>query len=157
MKEILEGNLNNAIEEINLTATKTYEGNTHLDEKTQVWKMSDEEFEKLCSISEDEWKDDWGWWRSAKGANLGIVTNRYSINGHYITAWDGSFRKEMMEENKNISPADRYYSKRKYDNLLRYFCDEIGASTEKNVCALATDLAMQNGISMSELLKKYQG
>jgi len=46
---------------------------------------------------------------------------------------------------------------REYNNLLEYFCDEIGASMEKHICALAVDLAMINGITMGELFRKYQG
>lgn len=46
---------------------------------------------------------------------------------------------------------------REYDYLTEYMCDEIGASMEKNVCALAVDLARINNITMGELFTKYQG
>ena len=44
-----------------------------------------------------------------------------------------------------------------YKDLLEYFCEELGASTEKNVCALAVDLAKYNGLTLSELFKIYGG
>lgn len=40
---------------------------------------------------------------------------------------------------------------------IAYLCDEIGASTEKNVCACTVDLAQQNNMTLSELFKKYLG
>jgi hypothetical protein len=46
---------------------------------------------------------------------------------------------------------------REYDHLLQYLCDEIGASVEKNVMALAMDLAKMNGLTLAQLFKKYQG
>ena len=43
------------------------------------------------------------------------------------------------------------------DNLLSYLCDEVGASTFKNVCALTIDLAKYNNMKLSELFEIYQG
>jgi hypothetical protein len=87
---------------------------------------------------------------------MGIVNKRYSINHHYINAWDGAGREDQEEENKSLSLDDRWVEPRKYHDLLEYFCEEIGASTEKKVTALAIDLAKQNNMKMSELFKKYQ-
>ena len=148
MKEILGDNLKQAFTDLNINATKTYQSkNNQLNDFNQVWELSDEDFNRLNSINDSEWKDNWGWWRSAKGSNMGYADIRYNINNHYIYAWDGISR--FKERN--------YYCGRKYDTLLQYFCNELGASTERNVCALAVDLAKYNKITMSELFKKYQG
>lgn len=88
---------------------------------------------------------------------MGSIHVRYNINNHYIKAWDGSYRKDIIEDNKSCLPDDRYWLERKYSNLLKYFCDEIGASTVRNVCALAVDEVRQNRIAMSESFRKYQG
>jgi hypothetical protein len=64
-----------------------------------------------------------------------------------ILAWDGVYRENHKD----------YFRDRKYPTLLCYFCDEIGASTEKNVCAIAVDLAALNNMTMAELFQKYQG
>lgn len=42
-------------------------------------------------------------------------------------------------------------------DILIYLCDEIGASTERNVCACTIDLAQQNNLTLAELFKKYLG
>lgn len=146
MIEILGGDLENAFFSLGINAKKTYEGNTYLDDKTQVWEISDEDFNKLYNIKDKDWNDDWGWWRYAKGSNMGLIWKRYNINKHYIKAWDGNYRENHKDK----------YQDRNYDNLLRYFCDEIGASTETNVTALAIDLARQNNMSLSELFQKFQ-
>jgi hypothetical protein len=45
----------------------------------------------------------------------------------------------------------------KYETLTEYMCDEIGASMESNVCALAVDLARANGLTMAKLFEIYEG
>lgn len=160
MKEILGGELDKAFQELRINAKKTYEiKNKHWEycELYQVWELSDEDFEQICNIPDNEWKDDWGWWRYALGSNMCNPFSRYNINHHYLLAWDGDSRLNFLEENKTLKPEDRYYDERKYNSLLQYFCNEIGASTERNVCAVAVDLATINGITMSELFRKYQG
>lgn len=156
MVEILGGSLEKVLNQFNIIAIKTYEGLTHFDSKTQIWELEDVDFKKLCDISNDEWKEDYGWFRCSKGSNMGEVNRRYNINNHYITAWDGSGREKQEEENRRLSPDDRWFEPRKYHDLLQYFCEELGASTEKNVTALAIDLARQNNMKLSELFKKYQ-
>lgn len=159
MKEILGDNLEKAMEVFNITARKTYQGSREDTDFRQVWELEDNEFEKLCNLSDDDWENNniEGWWRHAEGSNKGLVDRRYNINHHYIMAWDGYGREEQEEENKKLPVDDRWIELRKYHDLLEYFCEEIGASTEKNVTALAIDLAKQNNMKLSELFKKYQG
>jgi len=147
MVEILGGELN--LSELGIVTTKTYNG-----EYYKVWEVSDEDFITMCNTSDKDWKDEWGWWRSAKGSNAGEVTKRFNINHHYIKAWDSVGREEVMEEE---DPEDRWFPNREYSDLLEYFCEEMGSSMEKNVCALAVDLAAQNNMTMAELFKKFQG
>lgn len=141
MKEILGGDLKLAFEETGIKAKMTYQ---NVDKGYEVWELSDKKFEKLCSIKDEDWKDDWGWWRSAECSNMGYVDVSLKINNHSIWAWSGSNYEED-------------YENKEYDNLLEYFCYELNASQPSNVCALAVDLAQQNNITMSELFKKYVG
>lgn len=67
---------------------------THWREEYQVWLLSKEDFDNICAIDNDDWKDDWGWWRHAYGSNLGAVDCAYVINGEKLMAWDGLQRKE---------------------------------------------------------------
>jgi hypothetical protein len=145
MKEILGGELDKAFIDLSINAKKTYEGNTFLDDKTQIWELSDEDFERICEFDDKTWKDNWGWWRSAEGSNMSNPISRFNVNHHYMKAWDSNNRLEGL----------KYF--RDYKNLLGYICDEIGASQPRNVCALAVDLAKINNMKLGELFKKYQG
>lgn len=159
MKEILGAELDLAFKELGIPATKTYEvEKLHYEyqEKFQVWEMSDEDYERICNMGDAGWKEDWGWWRGAEGSNLGFVHRRYNINGHYIIAWDGR-HADWEKENKTLKPDDRWPMERKYDYLTQYYCDEIGASTDRNITALSVDLARQNNMKMSELFRRFQG
>ncbi|MDF2841770.1 MAG: hypothetical protein K0R00_196 [Herbinix sp.] len=154
VKEILGGKLDNALPFLKINANKTYQSK---DNGYQVWELADEEYEKLCQVTYEQWGDQEGWWRCAESSNMGDVCRRYNANHHYLLAWDGYGRKDREEENKSLSPDDRYSVPRKYCNLTEYFSEEIGVCMEKNICALSIDLAKQNGITLSELFRKYQG
>ncbi len=60
MIEILGGDLDLAFKELNINAIKTYQGESKFYYKFQVWELNEDDFEKLCSISENDWKYEWG-------------------------------------------------------------------------------------------------
>jgi hypothetical protein len=121
------------------------DGNSRIP-SISVYELTPEEFKIMCDDEDDNWSS-FGCWRWAKGSNMsGSQTARYNINGHYMTGWDGVYR----QGHKGFWP-------RKYSHLLEYTCHEIGASVEKNVVALAVDLAKMNGLTLAQLFKKYQG
>lgn len=155
MKEILGQQLDVAIRELGISATKTYEELTNSDYKHQVWEVKDKDFEILCNIDEDSWKSEWGWWRHSEGSNMDNSLSEFYINNQKITAWDGTSRIETNKEAEDED--DEYLFEREYSNLLEYFCDEMGASQPRNICALAVDLAKINNMTMSELFQVYQG
>ena len=133
--EILAGgSIEKAFKELNIPMTVTYSG-----EQYKVCEIEKSDFKTIADISEDEWKSNWGWWRSAKGSNMGTPYNFIKINGRDIICWEG----------------DGHCSD-EYNTLLDYMNKAIGASQPRNVCALAVDLARANGMSMSELFKIYQ-
>lgn len=181
--EILAGGkFANAVESLCLTSAKcTYRylpPPESYRESYQVWLLSQEDYDNICAINDDDWKENWGWWRYCSGSNVGSANHEYIIHGEKIMAWDGLERKEFIKECSECSdyylncktprkPTDVCFANgediaqclfpREYSDLLTYFCEEIGASTEKNVCALAVDLAKQNNLTLAELFKKYLG
>lgn len=167
MKEILGNNLEQVFNsEIN--GKRTYKGN-----KYEVWELSNEAFDELCNMPEKKFTELAGedaWWRSSDESNQGVPNSKYVINGKEIIAWDGYRRCEFYDEccedcddrtNGECEASDEDIEcccgARKYKTLSDYFCDEIGASQPRNVCALAVDLAKYNGITMGELFTKYEG
>jgi len=159
--------LENAFKELGINAKNTYRAkDLDYSDFQCVYELSEEDYNLLNGFSDSDywnpdnkpiWKDNWGWWRHAKGSNMTSGLRRYNINHHYINAWDGSGREDFEEENKSLPVDDRWYKPRKYDNLMQYFWNEIRASTEKNVTALATDLAKYNNLTLGQLFTKYVG
>jgi hypothetical protein len=139
--EIFAGDFDKAADELKLNARKTYDNGEY-----QVWEIDNADHGRICKFTDKEWHDDWGWWRSAIGSNLGSVNARYIINHHYINAWDGYSR----------TSGNRLWN-RQYNHFLQYFRDELGVSAESNVCAVSVDLAIQNNMTMTELFAKFQG
>ena len=161
MKEILGENLKKFFDNVDKDskhADITYAGN-----KYEVWQVSDELFEQMCKMSEEDfyklagWR---AWWRQSDGSNLGVPYITYFIKGKTIKAWECRDRSDWCygcqcdDEESCVECMD--YS-REFSSLLEYLCDEVGASVEKNVCACAMDLAKYNDMTMGELFTKYEG
>lgn len=166
MVEILGGEgLSNAFADLGVPATKTA---VSADGYWEVWELPESRFKELCKISDDDWKENWGWWRHAKGSNLGPVERSYIIRGKSLEAWDGRVRQDWYAE-YCLPCEDREefgcgamdedicdcYKERTYPDLLNYINNEIGASTEKNVTAICIDLAKQNGMTLAALVSEY--
>lgn len=142
VKEILGNNLKVFFDSIDSEyneAEITYAGNRY-----EVWEISDDLFKKICDMSEDEFvklAGDDAWWRSCDGSVLGVPDVKYKINGKEMIGWD----------------TEREWEHCRYNNLIEYLCIGMRASTEKNVCACATDLAKYNNMTMGQLFREYEG
>lgn len=143
MKEILAENLQSLFDNTSLIGVKTYRGKIY-----EVWQIPDDTFEFMCNMSDEEFKKlcPKGMWISADGSNMGYPTECFTINKKKLKCWD---RREELYSKK--------YRRTKYESLLEYLCENIGASQLRNVCALAVDLAKYNNMTMGELFTKYEG
>jgi hypothetical protein len=171
MKEIIGENMKNIFARFGIYPKETFSGSIGFWSDFKVWELDDAEFESLCNITEaqfERWSEEGAWWRYATGSNLGVPTNYFKVNSIEIKAWCGSYRddlykdyfEESEEEQELYTGPDDYVAVNmpyEYKNLFEYFCEELGASTEKNVCALAVDLAKYNGLTLSGLFKIYGG
>lgn len=164
--EILGGDgLYKAFKELGIKATRTYRGSDK--SYYEVWEVSNEDFKKLEYTL--DWKDEWGWWRYAKGSNMGTPFDFFTVNGKELIAWDGYIREDLRDDWADETDEEKaayHYSFKEYEEtqyphrystLTEYMCEELGVSTEKNVCALATDLARANGLTMAKLFELYEG
>ena len=164
--EILAGGgIKTAFKELGIKATRTYKGTdkTHY----QVWEIEKSDMLRLDEIS--EWPDHYGWWIYAKGSNMGTACSFFTVNGKELIAWDGPYREDLRDDwnDEPIEEKECYHysfkeyeeswKPHKYDTLSDYFCDELSASTARNVCALAVDLAKANGLSLAKLFEIYEG
>lgn len=168
MIEILTGRgFDKAVSDLGLAATRTYERNikSPFDEPYEVWEILNDDFDLLCSIPEENWHEDWGWWRHSTGSIMHTPNQVYEINGFRIIAWDGidrdSFKlnyckncEDRLSGDCKAEKADIAFccGERKYDNLFVYFECELGLTAYRNTCALAMDLAKYNNMKLSDLL-----
>lgn len=163
--EILCGaNVEKGFKALNIPITITYIG-----DKYKVAEVDKHDIKQLENLSEADWKNDWGWYRYAKGSNMPSPYDIYVVNGQMLIAWDGSQREDLCDEWKNLSDDEKKeynysfkkyedeYMPREYKTLTDYLSNELGASTKKNVCALTTDLAKANGTSIANLFKTFEG
>ena len=126
---------------------------TYKSDSYEVWEVNDAVFSVMCKQSNEEFykvagyidfdKNYFPWWRYSEGSVLFPPDEKVIINKEEIAGWKW---KESLDPNEVPE----------YSDLLSYLCNEIGASTEKNVCAVAKDLAKYNGMTMGELFTKLQ-
>ena len=165
MIEILGGDgIEYTFDDLNIKAKRTYESHYY-----EVWEMPEEEFKKLIAVTEEEWQDNYGWYRYADGSIMGPADTVFMVNKREMFAWDGIKRLYLSDEWKNedevektafyhsFTEYERFHMPRKYHKLTEYLLKEHGVSTEKNVCALAVDLAKANKMTLAELFKTYEG
>ena len=168
--EILGDKMHKVFKEYGISYTKTQskrcnpkkEHDTHYE----VYEISQNDMRKLEEVFEMPFGS---WWRYAKGCNLGTPFDFFTINGKELIAWGGPRRDDLRdmwdrepdEEKEAYNYSFHKYEEDtmpyKYETLTEYMCDEIGASTETNVCALAVDLARANGLTLARLFELYEG
>lgn len=146
MAEIYAGHMDQFFEKSGLTGTCTYRNVDKHGVKREVWEISEEDLETMSEMSEEEFAAIAGenaWWRYAKGSNMRKPTGTFFINGVEVKGW---------EARGNYG----YKARCSYESLMDYFCNHIGASQPRNVCALAVDMARHNNMSMGKLFNKLQ-
>jgi len=91
--------------------------------------------------------------------DISLDKNRYDENNleEYLEDLAVDYPEEKRTEVRERLEKYYFINKLRFDNLLSYFSEEWGVSTEKNICALAVDLAKMNEMTMSELFEKYVG
>lgn len=136
MAEIFGGNgLYMAFKALNIDAKRTYKS-SH-EPYYEVWELNKKDIKVLEEII--EWQNDWGWWRSAKGSNMGTPVDFFTVNGQFMIGW------ETQDGNDT------------YDSLMDYFHKGLSVGMESNMCALAVDLGRANGMTMSRLFQTFEG
>lgn len=144
MVEIYAGHMKRFFKKSGIKAKCTYTNDAGY--KKEVWEVQDDDFKKMCEMSDEEFTALAGndaWWRSASGCNLGDPNTEYNINGHTMLAWD-------VIGGVGLAPRNIYFS------FLDYTCNHIGVSQPRNVCAIAVSMAKYNNMTMGELFTKLQ-
>ena len=139
--EIIGSKLDLAFEELNIPATKTFNAN---DDSLQVWEIDDSEFNKLLIVSDDDWKVEYGWWRTGRSIYEGTADTEYTVNGNKMSGY--------TNDNVDEYSLDEY----NYDSYSDWLSNVMSLSTEKNISIHAYSLASDNNMTLTEFMKTYQ-
>jgi hypothetical protein len=146
--EILGGNLKEAMHYFYMpSARQTYKG-----ERFEVWKLSKEDFERLCDISDEAWEswcdenEAFAWFRAGRSIYEGCDLYEFDVNGEKMLGYLDRTCKTSVE----------HFTSCDYEDFTHYACKVLGHSTEKNITCLATSLADENDMTLAEFMTKYQ-
>ena len=168
--EILGDKMHKVFKKYGIEYTKTYskrcDPKKEYDTHYEVYEISQADMKRLEEVFEMPFGS---WWRYAKGSNMGTPFDFFTVNGKELMAWGGPSRDDLRDDwdaEPDEEKAAYHYSFKeyeetnypyRYDTLTGYMCDELGASMESNVCALAVDLARANGLTLGKLFELYEG
>lgn len=168
--EILGDGMIPMFKDLGISYKRTYNKRCNAKKKYdphyEVYEISQNDMKRLEEVV--NWPDS-PWWRWAKGSNMGTPFSLFTVNGKELIAWDGYKREDLRDDWADETDEEKaayHYSFKEYEEmqyphvystLTEYMCKELGVSTEKNVCALAVDLARANGMTMAQLFKAYEG
>lgn len=157
--QILGHNLADAIHDLNIKAELKYTtpttGKFEKLLKFEVWEMSQETFEVFCEIDDEDWKDDYGWWRYGERASEDF-SGQYIVNGHEMIGYPAE-EHAMDFPDTDDEEAEEKNEPASYSHFLQYLDYNQGLSTEKNITITAVSLAKANDMTLAEFMTKYYG
>ena len=169
--EILGNKMHKVFKEHNIEYTRTYSKRCNpkkeYDPHYEVYEISQNDLKRLEEVCE---LPDWSWWRWCKGSNMGTPFDFFTVNGKELIAWENIYKRDDLRDDWDAESDEEraayHYSFKEYEEtncphtyntLTEYMCEELHASNESNVCALAVDLAKANGFTMAKLFELYEG
>lgn len=175
MAEIIGENMSSVFDWLGIAPTKTFTGDIGSWHNFEVWELSADE---LCCLIDnfnaDANDEAWNsiepedkWWRYAEGSNQGVPQNEVVIKDTTIRAWINPYRRDWLEiEFEELPLEDKIeysgfedycnvWMPTNYENLMAYFHDEFHVGSEGNICALVTDLAAYNDMSIADIFRIY--
>ena len=168
--EILGSNMDPVFKSLGVNYKKTYCRNASFrnqDDYCEVYEIAQSD---MNSLGKEFYNGETGaWYHWCKGSNMGTAYEFFEINGRELIGWAGSHReylRDCWDDFDSETKAKYHYSfkeyensakPRKYDTLLDYIHDELCIFINRQVCALAVDLARANGMTMAKLFETYEG
>lgn len=127
--------IKSAFRELDIEATRIYKSTDepHID----VWEIEKSDLSKLEEAA--EWPKGWGWYKFAKGSNMGSACSFFTVNGQFMIGWDSVDGKDT------------------YDTLTDYLKDGIKTKNNDDICNAVIGLMRVNGMNMTKLFKTFQG
>lgn len=136
MAEILAGGgINRAFKALGIKAKRMYKSS--YEPAYEIWELGKNDLKTLDEAM--EWPEEFGWYKYAKGSNMGTAADFFTVNRQFMIGWETRDGKDT------------------YNTLMDYFGEGLGVYNESIICAYAVDLARVNGVSMGRLFQMYEG
>lgn len=155
MKEILVwGNPEEDFKRLGVSPNRTYYNNKRKYSDLSVYEVSDADYEILSNDDSDDLHETWrmGCWRYAEGASIQAGAESI-INGIKVESFTPRQCDGECEYEECIGDKCKNFN---YDTLLDFFLYALGVSAERNVAALAAEMAKENGLTVGELFTKLE-
>lgn len=138
---IIGGNgLDKAFSDLHIHASCLYHSKKYPD--YEVWELLPEDFEKIDFIKDEDWKQEWGWWRTGHCTLEGATENLIMVNGKPMYSYLPLTPKENLKDN--------------YIDFFEYLYKVFDLSTSYNRAYFATSLAKDNGMTLDEFMRTFQ-
>lgn len=142
MKEIVGQNIEKACQALGVNAVLEGHADFGWYGVCDVYQVDDEDYRRLCDVKDEDWPDDWGWWRHGHciydKQNVPLVV--YVVNGHTMA---GYYRRDKDEK--------------PYKNFISWCRWAMDISSLRNIIYFATSLAEHNGMTLVEFMRTFQG
>ena len=92
-----------AFQELGIKGTRTYKGSR--EPFYEVWEIEKSDLSTLEEYI--GWPDKWGWWRYAKGSNMGTACSFFAVNDFELIAWDGAARDNLRDDWDDMSNEEK--------------------------------------------------
>ena len=142
MREIVGQNIEKACRALGVNAVLEGHADFGWYGVCDVYQVDDEGYRRLCDVKDEDWPDDWGWWRHGHciydKEDAPFMT--YSVNGHEMLGY--------AMEGKDKTP---------YIDFTSWCCWAMNVSALRNIIYFATSLAEYNGMTLVEFMSTFQG
>ena len=142
MREIVGQNIEKACQALGVNAVLEGHADFGWYGVCDVYQVDDEGYRRLCDVKDEDWPDDWGWWRHGHciydKEDTPLVT--YSVNGHEMLGY-------AMEGKDKTA----------YIDFTCWCCWAMNVSALRNIIYFATSLAEYNGMTLVEFMSTFQG
>ena len=166
MEILAGGGIEKAFEHFGIEATRTYHWdnpNAPVPIDYEIWEITAPDLKMIGEIPDEEWQDDWGWFRYSEGTVLenNGTTREATINGFLLDVFtNDNWERAVHESIEDDEIATKIIKDREhsvYPNLLAYLLQEFNVSMETNIAAITCGLAKINKMTMAELWRRCQG
>lgn len=121
--------------------------------------MRDSDFSKLYSIPDEEWKEEWGWWRYGHCILEGSASIVYIVNGHKMLGYEPKIKIDNLDNSEDKEIEKEYWGykfTKDFSTYTEWLHEIMNLGNLKHTACFAVSLAKENGMSLSDFMERFQ-